>query len=96
MLELPRPRPGRQRRPREAGVVPERRHAAARVVGQKLEVEQGAAAAGEARQHRLPAGLVLVAVRELDVGVYQRDFVLGGWSAMPKAEEDRKGEARYT
>lgn len=52
--------------------------AAALLVGQELEVQQRAAAAREAGQDLLPAGLVLVAVRELDVGVLEREVLVFG------------------
>ncbi len=52
-------------------MVPERSNAAAGRVLQELEVVERPAAAGEAREGALPAGLALVAVRELDVRVVQ-------------------------
>lgn len=52
--------------------------AAALLVGQKLQIQQRAAAAREAGQDLLPAGLVLVAVRELDVGVLEREVLVLG------------------
>lgn len=69
MVELPRPRFGGEGGAGKPGVVSERCDAPARVVGQKLEIEQSASAAGKTGQHGFPPGLVLVTVRELDVRV---------------------------
>lgn len=72
--QLPRPGLERQRAATEARLVPERGHAPARRrLLQELEVQERAAAAREARQHRLPAALLLVAVGKLDVHVLQGD-----------------------
>lgn len=52
-------------------------HTPARVVLQKLEVVQDAAAAGEAGKDLLPAALLLVAVGKVDHGVLERPVLLG-------------------
>ena len=61
-----------RRRACEARVVPERGDAAALVVREELEVVERALPAVEAREHLRPPALLLVAVRELYVRVWQR------------------------
>lgn len=56
-------------------MVPEGSDAPPGRVLQELEVVERAAAAGEAGEGAGPAGLLLVAVRELDVGVVQGEVV---------------------
>lgn len=70
--QLPRPVLQSQRSACEASVVSESSNPPPGLrVRQELEIEQGAAAAGEAGEHRVPALLALVAVGELDVDVLQ-------------------------
>lgn len=48
-----------------------------RIVGEELEVQQGTTAARPPAQNLLPASLLLVAVREGDVDMLQREVRLG-------------------
>lgn len=59
-------------------MVPEGSDAAAGRILQELEVVERAVPAGEAGEGAFPAGLALVAVRELDVGVVQREVFCVG------------------
>lgn len=75
--QLPRPVLQRQSSTGEAGVVAEGGDSPSGLgVGQELQVQQGAAAAREAGQHRVPALLALVAVGELDVDVLEGEGLL--------------------
>ena len=60
-----------------ACVVAECCYAAAGVVGEEFEVEERAAALGEAGEDIFPAGLAFVAVGELDVRMFEGEFVFG-------------------
>lgn len=72
---LARPRLQRQRRAGIARVVAERGDPPLLAL-EEFHVVQHAAAPGVPAQHILPAGLLLVAVRESDVDVFQRERVL--------------------
>ena len=52
-------------------------NSSASVIGEEFEVEKSATALGKAGEDILPAGLVLVAVGELDVSVFEGEFVFG-------------------
>lgn len=57
----------------ESGVEAKGCYAAAAFVDEEFEVEEGAASSGEPGEDVFPAGLVLVAVGELDVDVLEGD-----------------------
>jgi hypothetical protein len=74
---LMRPNLYAQRGTGKSSMVSERRDSASSVVLKKLKVEESTIAGGEAGEDLIPTSLVLVAVRELDVGVLEREGVFG-------------------
>lgn len=72
----------------EARVVAKGGDSAAAFVLQEFEVEEGSAAAGEAAEDALPAGLVLEDVQEGDVGVLEGEVFVG---KLLEAEDDVVG-----
>jgi hypothetical protein len=63
--------------PHETSVIAERSNAPAWLILQEFKVVQCASSAGKPRQNVLPAALLLVAMREVDKCVLQRELVLG-------------------
>jgi len=74
---LSRPCLDRKRGASESSVETKSRDSSASLILQELEVEKSAVAARESGKHVLPSTLALVAVCELNVGVLERECLLG-------------------
>lgn len=77
MSQLPGPVLDGQRRTSVASRETESSDTAANLIGQEFQIQQETLAAGPAAQNALPTTLLLVAVGESDVDVFEGEFLLG-------------------